>query len=132
VLHGACLCGKVQYEVIGKPLVMYHCHCGMCRAASGASFGTNLAVATPDFRVVAGQALLKGFESSPGNHRFFCSDCGSQIYSHNPSKFNHISLRCGSLRDDPDVRPSFHIQVGSKASWVSINDGLRTYTGNRE
>jgi hypothetical protein len=30
----------------------------------------------------------------------------------------------GSLEDDPSIRPTGHIFVGSKASWFEITDGL--------
>jgi hypothetical protein len=44
MLNGACMCGKVQYEIAAKPRFMYQCFCGKCRAASGASFVTNIIV----------------------------------------------------------------------------------------
>lgn len=71
MLQGSCLCGKVKYEIDAEPRLMYHCHCGKCRAASGASFVTNIIVATERFKVVAGLEDLSAFESSPNKHRYF-------------------------------------------------------------
>ena len=34
----------------------------------------------------------------------------------------HVNL--GALRDDPAIRPSAHIYVGSKAPWHEITDDL--------
>jgi len=124
MLHGSCLCGKVNYEIDGEPRLMYHCHCGRCRAASGASFATNIIVATEQFKVVAGRESLSAFESSPNKHRYFCSSCGSPIYSHGQRTQHYVSVRCGTLENDPVIRPSYHAYVASKAAWVSICDEL--------
>ena len=37
---GGCLCGAVRYRVTAEPLHATHCHCSMCRRASGAAFLT--------------------------------------------------------------------------------------------
>jgi len=124
MLHGSCLCGKVQYEIDGQPLAMYHCHCGVCRAACGAGFATNIAVSTPDFRLTAGAEALAAYESSPGKHRYFCSTCGSPIYSHGRKTSHFVSVRCGTLHDDPGLRPAYHAYVATRAPWVSIDDDL--------
>lgn len=39
-LEGGCLCGAVRYRVTGKPYHVTHCHCSMCRRASGAPLVT--------------------------------------------------------------------------------------------
>ena len=127
MLHGSCLCGKVKYEVVGSPLAMYHCYCSTCRAASGASFATNIAVTTENFKVTFGKENLSAFESSPGKRRYFCSTCGSPIYSHGEKTKQVVSIRCGTLQGDPIIRPSFHAYVASKAPWVVICDELPQY-----
>jgi len=132
MLRGACMCGRVTYEIDAAPLVMYHCHCSVCRAASGASFVTNIAVATANFRVTTGEAVLSAFESSPGKRRYFCSACGSPIYSHGRKTSHYVSVRCGTLKDDPGVRPAYHAYAGSKAAWVSIGDELPQFEAARK
>lgn len=125
------MCGSVQYQVTAGSPVMYYCHCGTCRAASGSGFATNIAVATQSFAVTAGKELLSSFESSPGKRRYFCSRCASPIYSHSERTRDYVSVRCGTLKDDPGVRPSFHAYVASKAPWISITDGLPQYPEGR-
>ena len=124
MLSGSCLCGKVKYEIRGSPLVMYYCHCGMCRKATGSSFATNIAVRADDFSLVSGQELVLAFESSPKFRRHFCSACGSPIYSRREATKHIVSVRCGTLDTDPSVRPSVHAYVASKAPWVEICDDL--------
>lgn len=129
MLRGSCLCGKVRYEVHAAPKAMYTCHCGMCRKASGSAFATNLFVARTSFVVVSGRSLLKGFPSSPGEKRHFCMECGSPIYSQSDLRPDLVSVRCGSLDDDPGMVSSEHLHVGSKAPWFTILDDVRQFEG---
>ena len=124
MLEGSCLCGTVKYEVHAAPALMYHCHCVTCRRASGASFATNMLVSTDAFMVVGGREILSSYESSPGKRRYFCSGCGSPIYSHGESTRHFVSVRCGTLRTDPGIRPSYHSYVASGAPWTVIGDDL--------
>ena len=124
MLNGSCLCGTVAYEIHGEPLVMYYCHCGSCRKATGSAFATNIAVRTEDLRIVAGREQLGSFESSPEKRRYFCSRCGSPIYSHGEATRQIVSVRSGTLDDDPPIRPAVHAWVASKAAWYEIRDDL--------
>ena len=124
MLRGSCLCGSIRYEIRGDLLGMYHCHCETCRKASGASFATNIAVPAESFAVVEGEELLTAYESSPKKHRRFCSRCGSPIYSFGESTKFMVSVRSGTLDDDPVLRPTAHGYVASKAAWTEITDAL--------
>jgi hypothetical protein len=124
MLSGSCLCGKVQYRIEGEPRWMYQCHCGKCRAATGAAFATNVIVDTGIFRITAGQEALSKFESSPAKFRYFCSGCGSPIYSHGEKTAQIVSVRCGTLKEDPGLRPSYHAFAASRAPWADIHDDL--------
>lgn len=122
MLTGACLCGAIQYEIDGRPRFMYQCYCGKCRAASGASFATNLIVDAGKFRITAGSERLAAYESSPQKFRHFCSSCGSPIYSRGEKTRQVVSVRAGTLKQDPGVRLAYHAFAGSKAPWVRIAD----------
>ncbi|HSV52454.1 MAG TPA: GFA family protein [Burkholderiaceae bacterium] len=124
MLNGSCLCGKVAYQLTGTPIAMYYCHCSTCRKANGSSFATNMMVRSEDFSFVSGQDLLSSFESSPDKRRYFCSACGSPIYSQAEQSKHMVSVRCGTLDEDPAVRPSAHIYVASKAPWFEFCDAL--------
>lgn len=123
MLRGSCLCGTVQYEIEDGPRWMYQCHCGKCRAGTGASFATNVIVDADKFRITAGRGTLRGFESTPKKFRYFCSGCGSPIYSHGQKTKQVVSVRCGTLKQDPGLRVAYHAFVASKAPWVEIRDG---------
>ena len=60
------------------------------------------------------------------NHDAHCNRCGSLLYSVvRDGAFVHVAL--GTLLDDPGIRPSRHIFVGSKAPWFTITDDLPQY-----
>jgi len=122
MLNGACMCGRIQYEIAAVPRFMYQCYCGKCRAASGASFVTNIIVDVDSFRITAGKPSLAAFESSPKKFRYFCSVCGSPIYSQGEKTKQVVAVRCGTLRQDPGIRVAYHAFVASKAPWVDIHD----------
>ncbi len=124
MLTGSCLCGKVRYEVKGQPQAVYYCHCGMCRKATGSSFATNMLVRAEDFVLIAGREAMKPYRSSPDEFRHFCSECGSPIYSEAEHRQGILSIRCGLLDDDPNIRPSYHLYVDYKAPSYSIADQL--------
>jgi len=128
-VNGSCLCGAVRYALDGASL-MYHCHCGTCRKANGTAFATNLLAPAAAFEITSGRELLARFESSPGKFRYFCSRCGSPIYSQADATVQTVSIRAGTLDGDPGMRPSMHLHVGSKAVWDDIHDALPQMEGS--
>jgi len=118
------MCGRIQYEIQGRPRWMYQCHCGKCRAGTGSSFATNVIVDADKFRITAGDEALARWQSSPQKFRYFCSGCGSPIYSHGDKTRHIVSVRSGTLKQDPGLRVAYHAFVASKAPWVDLRDGL--------
>jgi hypothetical protein len=124
MIRGSCLCGQVAYEISGELGDIIHCHCTTCRKAHGTAFSSVAAVQIEDFKFASGEDLLKSYESSPGKKRFFCSNCGSQIYAHREGQ-KHCIFRLGTLDDDPVVRPVKHIWVSLKAPWYEIESDCK-------
>ncbi len=122
--QGSCMCGQVRYELRGPLRVAYYCHCGKCRKQSGSSYATNVIVQKEPLVFTAGEKAISSWESSPGKRRYFCSGCGSPLYSHGEATKHIVSVRCGSLDGDLTLRPSVHAFVASKANWVEITDDL--------
>ena len=124
MLTGSCLCGGVKYEIDGTLGAVTNCHCSLCRKMSGSAFASGSTIPTSSFRFVAGQELLKEWESSPGYQRVFCGRCGSPILKRKTKDPDNLRLRVGTLDSDPGVKMSKHTHVSSKAPWVEIKDGL--------
>ncbi len=131
MIHGSCLCGSVRYEIRGPLGRITHCHCSMCRKAHGAAFGSYARVKQADFVWISGEADIASYRSSPEVQRTFCKRCGSSLQFIRESRPDGFALAVGTLDDDPGIRPSLHIFVGSKAPWFEIKDELpqhATYT----
>jgi hypothetical protein len=125
MITGSCACGGIRFE-IDQVRSLTHCHCAICRKLTAAAFASYAHVAREHFRLVAGQDLMTQYESAPNSFRNFCKVCGSLVPGQAPY-LKTISVPAGLLDDDPGVRPSLHVFVDSKASWVCINDELPRY-----
>lgn len=118
--QGSCLCGEIQYSVDGEPSDFGYCHCTSCRKASGTAHAANAAVARSDFTLSDRQGYLREYESSPGKHRAFCSNCGSPLYAYLNKSPNEIRIRLGTLDTAFTKNAKAHTFVADKASWEII------------
>ncbi len=124
---GGCLCGVVQFEIGGPIRNIVHCHCSRCRKAQGTAFATNGIVSASDFRILSGEDALAGYESSPGQTKYFCRVCGSPIMSKADSRPDQVRVRLGTIESDIEERPMAHIFVTAKANWEEISGDLPQY-----
>jgi hypothetical protein len=85
-------------------------------------------VARDGFRLVSGEELIRVYRPDGGAVKAFCSVCGSSLFGANWPEGDEISIRMGSLDDDPGIRPQYHTFVGSRAPWDELpDDGLPRY-----
>jgi hypothetical protein len=124
MIRGGCLCGSVRYEIHGSVGRVNHCHCTMCRKAHGAAFATYGRINSDDFVLDSGEGDIGRYQSSPDVTRTFCKKCGSTLQFIVTARPQIFGLALGTLDDDPGVRASKHIFVGSKAPWFDITDDL--------
>jgi hypothetical protein len=94
----------------------------MCRKQHGSAFATFASVAPERFRWTEGEERIARYESSPGNDRVFCSNCGSSVAAMEEGRVTSITL--GTVDGDPGIRPLSHIFTDSGASWYEIADDL--------
>jgi hypothetical protein len=124
MLAGSCLCGSIAYEVDADPGPIVHCHCATCRKTHGSAFSTVTSVPRERFRWVRGKHLLKGYESSPGKTRYFCTQCTSLPSAPQPT-------RSCCVWDGLDTaiaeRPKVHIWRSDAAPWYDPKDQLREW-----
>jgi hypothetical protein len=60
----------------------------------------------------------------------FCRVCGSSLFGGTWPEGPEVSIRLGSLDEDPGIGPQFHSFVDSKAPWETIPaDGLPRFSG---
>jgi hypothetical protein len=122
VLRGECECRATQYEVPDEFVYAANCHCSRCRAGTGTAFKAFAGIEREKLTVTQGADNLLAWGDDMGNHTR-CGTCGSLLYSVvRDGEYVHVAM--GSLQDDPTIRPTGHIFVGSKAPWFEITDDL--------
>jgi hypothetical protein len=120
-LAGGCWCGKVRYRVEDAFRYASNCHCSRCRAATGSAFKPFAGIEREKVEITQGADGLLIWGDDENNHTR-CGTCGSLLYSVVNGTRVHVAM--GSLEDEPSIRPTEHIFVGSKASWFEITDEL--------
>jgi hypothetical protein len=96
----------------------------MCRKLHAAAFRTRARVATKDWKTLTGEEFIKFYESSPGEWKAFCRECGSSLFTKFDRHPEVLGFPLGTLDTDPGVKPARHVFVGSKAPWYDITDSL--------
>ncbi len=120
-VQGTCVCRAVQYEVDELATPIGFCHCHTCQKAHAAVAAPTARVRRENFRWLAGEEFVKGFESSPGKVRHFCGQCGSHLVAIREGEDEYI-LRVGTLDADPGVRPVVHIWTSHDVPWLAGDD----------
>ncbi|QUD88394.1 GFA family protein [Phenylobacterium montanum] len=124
-LQGGCECGGVRYAVEALPGdVADYCHCGQCRRTSGAPVTAWIQVSPRRFSVTKGQA--KAFRSSSRATRWFCRDCGGQLYM-TDDEDRSVGVTLGTLDDPAAVTPTVHGWESARVRWLCIADDLPRY-----
>ena len=127
-LRGQCLCGSVQYAVRGEFEYALNCHCTQCRRATGSAFKSLAGIRRSNISLNKGSDCLLIYGDEKAAHDVHCRNCGSLLYSIvRDGAYVHVAM--GTLLDEPGIRPSMHIFVGSKAPWHLINDDLPQHSG---
>ena len=118
---GACLCGKVAYEVNGPLSDVIYCHCVQCRKTSGHYFAVT-SCKREHLNITVDEGL-RWFQSSPEARRGFCNRCGSSVFwSHKDAPT--ITIASGSLDLPTGLKAAVHIFVADASDYYTIDDGL--------
>jgi hypothetical protein len=125
ILTGSCYCRTVEYRVDDAFTYSQNCHCSNCRRATGSAFKPFAGIERARLMVTKGRDHLL-YVGTPDANDTRCGLCGSLLFSVvRDGAWVHVAL--GSLMDQPSIRPSSHIFVGSKAPWYEITDALPQY-----
>lgn len=121
-IEGGCLCGRVRYAATAAPLHVVHCHCGMCRKASGAPVVTWVSLPKSSFRFTEGEPVARC--SSAQAERSFCPDCGSQLTFWSEGYPDELDVTLGTLDRPQDLPAEYHIWTSAKLPWLHLDPGL--------
>lgn len=118
---GGCLCGRVRLVAIGQPYRVGICHCLDCRKHHGALFHAS-AIFPQDAVTITGE--VREFAG-----RFFCSNCGSSVFSRSG---NEVEVNLGAL-DAPDrFEPTYELWTIRREAWLPPFPLDRRYERDRE
>lgn len=113
-LTGGCLCGAIRYSIGGYSSAV-HCHCGMCRRATGAPFATWVSLPRSRFRLETEPP--PAYRSSPEARRSYCAACGSQLFMAYGDD-DEISVSLGTLDDPSAIEIGANIFAGGRLAQV--------------
>ena len=119
---GGCLCGQVRYRIDSPITDVAHCHCTMCRRASGAVAVTWFTVPEDTFRLTAGE--LRTWHSSPQATRGFCPGCGCQITFQIDAEPDALDVTLATLDDAARHSAERHIWTDSRLPWLTLDPEL--------
>jgi hypothetical protein len=122
--QGACLCGRVRFELHMPTLVCVHCHCSMCRRAHGAGYVTWVRLAKDQLHFLSGQELLSWYRSSDHATRSFCGHCGSTLFFETTQSPETVDVVLANLEGTIDRDPQLHIYFDDRVDWVEVADDL--------
>lgn len=127
-VKGSCLCGAVSFSIDPAPRAVYFCHCSQCRKAQGTAFASSVPVPRTAFTLLTGAEHMHSYRATPHKARWFCSRCGSPLYSEVDGG-DALRVRAGALDDGHTLVPVAHIFVADQAPWYRIDDELPQYPG---
>jgi hypothetical protein len=121
------MCGAVEYAVADAFEYALNCHCSQCRRSTGSAFKPLAGIGRALLEIVRGADAIMTYGGGE-TYDAHCRNCGSLLFSvvRNGS-YVHVAM--GTLKDEPTIRPSMHIFVGSKAPWYEITDELPQHAG---
>jgi hypothetical protein len=119
---GSCLCGGVQFSVMGDPLRVGLCHCKDCRKAGGSVYSA--------FAVWPLEAFgTSGIVNVYGG-RSFCPTCGGRVSAVGDSE---VEVMIGSLDVAPTegLEPGYELWIGRREHWLQPLPGTRQFEHDR-
>jgi hypothetical protein len=130
IVRGGCLCGGVRYELSEPFRRANFCHCSRCRKHTGAAASAQGRVPREGFTLLSGAELIETYRPEGGMAKAFCRVCGSSVFGGTWPDGPEVSIRLGTLDDDPGIRPQYHSFAADVPPWDTLpDDGLPRYDG---
>jgi len=128
-IAGGCYCGKVKFAFSGPASGVINCHCGMCRALSGADYTSWVVVPRANLEFEAGESEMHTFKVSDQSEKSFCSHCGTPVITLDNKYPDIYAFPRGILKEALQEDIQGHYFVTDKASWIDIRDDLPKFGG---
>lgn len=131
--EGSCLCGGIRLTYSGTLGPANYCHCEDCRRANGSAFNIGVRVDRSGL-VVKASTKLRAYRylSASGRkiERYFCSNCGSPIFTLHPAKPKFAWVKAGIINNPDLIKPSYENWIKDKVGWA-VPGGIKSYEKNK-
>jgi len=121
---GRCFCGAVRFTLDGEVSTVVHCHCASCRRAHGAAYISEAIVPAAAFTIVAGEDAVRRHQQ-----RYFCGTCAGRLFNRTDSGPPLVAVMLSAFDDPPEAAHGIHVNVASRAPWVTIPDDEKQFPG---
>jgi len=124
---GGCVCGAIRYEVTGKPIMMFNCHCRDCQRTTGSGFTPVVYVPAKALKITKVSPRYYSTQSEMGGHnkRGFCPECGSRLFGGATDRGQGIAA---SSMDDPRLfKPQMHMWASDAQPWDQLDPKLPSF-----
>jgi hypothetical protein len=118
-MRGCCLCGEIEFEILGRLPKLYQCHCGLCRKQSGGASNAATVVDAHQMSSIKGAEVIRTWRKNTGFRSDFCVNCGSPVPNPLGDK-PYYWIPAGLLDGPLESTVAAHFHVGSKAEWEPI------------
>ena len=127
-IKGRCKCGEVKYQITEKPLFTQACHCKDCKVLTGSSYVVNSSVLENTLKVegeISSAKLTAG--SGAVSRAFFCTKCGTYVYTDYDSAVGRLNVRTKTLEDPDKFPPQAHIFIKDKDPWLNLTENVNCF-----
>ena len=122
---GSCSCGAVKYFINDYPLFTHAYHCNDCKKSTRSSFVIHTITLENSFFIEGDiKAATLSTGSGTSYKPYFCTNCGTYIYSKYDMAPGRIIIRTSTFNDSKIFPPQAHILTKSKATWINLDDKI--------
>ncbi len=128
-LSGSCLCQKVQYKILSKPLSQGICYCLQCQKSGGAYGSPLMVIFKNQFECGLENLSSCTTQSDRGSTatRHFCKDCGSHVFSQISDVTEILTVKAVTLEDFKKFVPQYLVWTKSAAPLCPLPEGVPAF-----
>lgn len=130
VAQGACLCGKITFEIDIPAVWAWHDHSPRTQHAHGAACATYIGTWRSRLRLTSGQTNLTTF-TDPTNRqtRTFCKSCGTPVFHIRPHSPKMLNIPRALFSTRTGREPRYHVGFERRPDWAYRDEKLAPLKG---
>ena len=126
--NGACHCGAVNYIFSIDKISSSVCHCSMCRKLHGSDYTTWITVEKNAFSIDKGADVISEYQVSEHTVSYFCSRCGTKVYSID-KRYSNIGMLRGTIKSKIKETPQRQWFWDKKVPWYEDLMQVKKFSG---